>query len=144
MDTYRNSTAKIDERILELNAPPPAPPPPDDLPLFSDAPDPADADPGNNQSAGKRLSGKTTKGNKWLRSARVMGALGLRRTKGYLSSQYRGVASKRGSMRAQVAVAHSILNAIRHHLSRAIPCDSQARRTPPASRASGPPRSVSG
>ena len=77
--------------------------------------------PGNNESAGKRLSGKTTKGNKWLRSALVMAARGLLRTKGYLMSQYKRIAARRGKMRAQVAVAHSILNAIWHMLARNVP-----------------------
>lgn len=76
--------------------------------------------PGNNESGGVRKSGRATKGNKWLRSALVMAARGLRRTKGYLKTQYQRVSRRRGSMRAQLAVAHSILTAIWHMLTHGV------------------------
>ncbi|GAX90077.1 IS110 family transposase [Effusibacillus lacus] len=66
--------------------------------------------PGQNESAGKRKSGKTRKGNKRLRSALVEAARAAARTKNtYLSSQYHRIAARRGANRAAVAVAHSIL-----------------------------------
>lgn len=66
--------------------------------------------PGNNESAGKRKSGKTTKGNRWLRRCLSQAAWAASRTKDtYLSAQFRQIARRRGSKRAIVAVAHTIL-----------------------------------
>jgi len=66
--------------------------------------------PGNNESAGKRKSGKTTKGNKSLRTTLVNSARSAAKTKDtYLSAQYRRIASRRGGNRAAVAVGHTIL-----------------------------------
>jgi transposase len=74
--------------------------------------------PGNRESAGKRLSGKTRKGNKWLRAALVEAAHGAARTKGtYLAAQYRRLAARRGKKRAAVAVGHSLLTIIYHVLT---------------------------
>lgn len=76
--------------------------------------------PGNNESAGKRTSGRTTHGNKWLKSALVMAARSASRTKTYLASQYRRIAARRGRMRAQIAVAHTVLKSIWYMLSRGV------------------------
>lgn len=66
--------------------------------------------PGNNESAGKRKSGKTTKGNKSLRTTLVLAARAAAKSKNtYLSAQYRRIAARRGGNRAAVAVGHSIL-----------------------------------
>jgi transposase len=66
--------------------------------------------PGNHQSAGKRRSGKTRKGNRWLRTALVEAATGAGRARDtYLSAQYHRLAARRGKKKAAVAVAHSIL-----------------------------------
>jgi transposase len=66
--------------------------------------------PGNNESAGKRLSGRTTKGNQALANALTQAAWAASHTKNtYLSAQYRRIAARRGRKRAIVAVAHSIL-----------------------------------
>jgi transposase len=66
--------------------------------------------PGNHESAGKRTSGKTRKGNRFLRTTLVQAAHAAARTKHtYLSAQYRRLASRRGKKRAIMAVAHSIL-----------------------------------
>ena len=66
--------------------------------------------PGNDESAGKRRSGKTAKGNKWLRRTLTQAAwAATRRKRGYLSAQYRRLASRRGKNRAIVAVGHTIL-----------------------------------
>lgn len=75
--------------------------------------------PGNNESAGKRRSGKTPPGNKALRKALVQAAQAASRTKNtYLSAQYHHLAARRGKKRAKVAVAHSIIVIIYHMLSR--------------------------
>jgi len=74
--------------------------------------------PGNHQSAGKRYSGKTRKGNPWLRRALVEAAHAAAHTKRtYLSAQYHRLAGRRGKKKAIVAVAHSIL-VIAYHLLR--------------------------
>jgi transposase len=66
--------------------------------------------PGNHESAGKRGSGKTRKGHRFLRTTLVQAAHAAARTKGtYLNAQYRRLASRRGKKRAMMAVAHSIL-----------------------------------
>jgi transposase len=78
--------------------------------------------PGQNESAGKRISGKTRKGNKKLRSTLVEAAKAAARTKGtYLSSQYHRIAARRGANRATVAVAHSILSMAYYILKRRQP-----------------------
>jgi len=72
--------------------------------------------PGNNESAGKRRSGKTTKGNKALCSALNQAAHAAARTKNtYLSAQYRRLAARRGKKKAIVALEHTIL-VIAYHL----------------------------
>lgn len=65
--------------------------------------------PGNNQSAGKRLSGRIRQGNHALRAGLVQAAHAATRTKTYLSSQYHRLAGRRGKKRALLAVAHSII-----------------------------------
>ena len=73
--------------------------------------------PGNNESAGKRKSGKTTKGNRWLGSALSQSAWAAARKKdSYFQAQYRRLAGRRGKKRAIVAVAHSLLTIIYHML----------------------------
>ena len=72
--------------------------------------------PGNHESAGKRTSGKTRKGNRALRTALVEAAKAAGRTRQtYLSAQYHRLAPRRGRNKAAVAVAHSIL-IISYHL----------------------------
>jgi transposase len=74
--------------------------------------------PGNNESAGKRYSGKTRKGSPWLRACLVQVAHAAARTKGtYLAAQYRRLAARRGRAKAAVAVAHSILIIVYHVLT---------------------------
>lgn len=69
--------------------------------------------PSNNESAGKRKSGRTGHGNPWLRSILVQVAWAAARTKGsYLSAMYHRLAARRGSKRAIIAVAHAILTVI--------------------------------
>jgi transposase len=72
--------------------------------------------PGNDESAGKRRSGKTRPGNKPLRSALTQAAQAAAHTKKtYLAAQYRRLAGRRGKKKAIIAVAHSIL-VIAYHL----------------------------
>lgn len=74
--------------------------------------------PGNNESAGKRRSGKTRKGSPWLRALLVEAAYAAGRTKNtYLGAQYRRLAGRKGKKRAAIAVGHSIL-VIAYHLLR--------------------------
>ena len=72
--------------------------------------------PGQDESAGKRRSGKTRKGNRWLRTALVEAAQAARRTKTYLAAQFRRLMPRRGIKKAAVAVAHSILRIVYHLL----------------------------
>jgi transposase len=72
---------------------------------------------GNRESAGKRQSGKTRKGNRWLRTTLVQVAWAASHTKNtYLSAQYRRLAGRRGKKRALVALGHTILVIIYHLL----------------------------
>jgi transposase len=75
--------------------------------------------PGNNESAGKRKSGKTRKGSRSLRVALVQAAWAATHTKGtYLSAQYRRLVKRKGRKKALVAVGHSLLVMIYHILER--------------------------
>lgn len=75
--------------------------------------------PGNHESAGKRKSGKTRKGSRWLRRALCQAAWAASHTKEtYLREQYRRLLRRRGKKRALVAVAHSILAIAWHLLKR--------------------------
>lgn len=75
--------------------------------------------PGNNESAGKRKSGKTPKGNRWLRGALGEAAWAASHKKNtYLATQFRRLAARRGKKRAIVALSHTLLVAIYHMLRR--------------------------
>lgn len=72
--------------------------------------------PGNNESAGKRKSGRTTKGSRYLRAALVQAAWAASHQKGtYLAAQYQRLVKRKGAKKALVAVGHSIL-VIAYHL----------------------------
>ena len=78
--------------------------------------------PGNCQSAGRRKHGKTTKGNKPLKTILTQCAKSARSVKGsYFSAQYQRIAARRGKNRATLAVAHSMLIAIYHMLKNSAP-----------------------
>lgn len=73
--------------------------------------------PGNNQSGGKRRSGYSGKGNRWLKATLVDSAWCAVRTRNsYFSALYHRLAARRGKKRAQLAVAHSLLVTIYHLL----------------------------
>jgi transposase len=74
--------------------------------------------PGNDKSAGKRRSGKTRNGSKWLDFALEESAMAAIRVKGHcLEAQYRRLKPRRGHKRALGAVKHSILTANWHMLA---------------------------
>ncbi|MBV9544522.1 MAG: IS110 family transposase, partial [Chloroflexi bacterium] len=73
--------------------------------------------PGNNESAGKRKSGRIRRGSPWLRTTLVVAAhAAVRANDTYLSAQLRRLAARRGAKKASVAVAHSILAIVWHLL----------------------------
>jgi transposase len=70
----------------------------------------AGVSPGNNESAGKRRSGRSTPGNKWLKAILTESAWSASRSKGtYLKARYQRLAARRGKKRAALAVGHTIL-----------------------------------
>jgi transposase len=72
--------------------------------------------PGNDESAGKRRTGTTRKGDQWLRAALIEAAQAAGRSRGtYLGAQYHRLAARRGKKKALVAVGHTIL-VIAYHL----------------------------
>ena len=74
--------------------------------------------PGNNESAGKRKSGRTPPGNKTLKSTLTQCAKSARKNKNsFFSAQYSRLVTHRGKNRATMAVAHSMLIAIYFVLS---------------------------
>jgi len=75
--------------------------------------------PGNEESAGKRIRNRTTKGNRWLRRALTEAAWAASHAKGsYFQAQFRRLAARRGKKRALIAVGHSMLTVF-YHLLRA-------------------------
>ena len=78
--------------------------------------------PGNTESGGKRLSGKTRKDNRWLRQVLIEIAHVASKTKDtYLAAQYRRIAARRGKKRALVALGHTMLVIIYYILPRRQP-----------------------
>ncbi len=66
--------------------------------------------PGNDESAGKRRSGRTRHGNRWLRAALVQSSWAVSRSRQtYASAQYGRLARRRGRKKACVAVGHTLL-----------------------------------
>ncbi|HEY7127669.1 MAG TPA: IS110 family transposase [Ktedonobacterales bacterium] len=74
--------------------------------------------PGNKESGGKRLSGRTRKGSPWLRTALVEAAHAATHSKDcYLTAQYQRLATRRGGKKATIAVGHTLLIIIYHLLA---------------------------
>jgi len=74
--------------------------------------------PGNNESAGKRKSGKTCKGNKTLKKTMVQCATAaINKIDSYFYAQYQRLVVRKGRKKAIVAVAHTMLIAVYHVLS---------------------------
>lgn len=77
--------------------------------------------PGNNESAGKRKNARTRKGNNLLRSTLIICAHSAVRNKtSYFYAQFQRISTRRGTKRAYVAVAHSMLIAIYHILNEGV------------------------
>lgn len=77
--------------------------------------------PGNNESAGKRKSGQTTKGSQYLRTALVEAAWAATRAKGtFLAAKYYRLVKRMGKKKALVAVAHGMLRVVYHLLCRRV------------------------
>ncbi len=66
--------------------------------------------PGNNESAGKRLSGRTRPGSPWLRTTLVQAAWAATRKKdSYFRAQFQRLKRRHPAKKAVFAVAHSLL-----------------------------------
>lgn len=74
--------------------------------------------PGHNESAGKRKSSKSKKGNKYLKSALVEAAQSVRGSKNYLGAMYRRTAGRKGQKKAAIVVAHAMLRIAYYLLTR--------------------------
>lgn len=72
--------------------------------------------PGNNESAGKKYSSRTTKGNKYLKTTLVEAAWAATRSKvnPLLADKHRKIAMRRGQRKATIAIGHKILTAAYH------------------------------
>lgn len=68
--------------------------------------------PGNNESAGKKKSGRTRKGNAVLRHLLCECANGAIRTASVFHDKYRGLVVRRGHKKAIVAIAHKMIRTI--------------------------------
>jgi transposase len=74
--------------------------------------------PGNNESAGKRKSGKTRKGNAIVRYILCECANAARNTKSSLAAKYRSLMARKSHKKAIVAIAHKLIRIIYFMLSR--------------------------
>ena len=78
--------------------------------------------PGNNESAGKKMSSRITHGNKSLKTALVEAAWSATRMKaGWLKEKFKKLSARRGKKRALIAIAHKILIAAYHILKYGVP-----------------------
>ena len=96
--------------------------------------------PGNNESAGRQRSGRTRKGNVWLRTALVQAAQAAAHMKHTaLPARYRRIAARRGAKKAVIALAHTLLVIAYHVISRRQPYhelgEEYLQRTDPEARA---------
>lgn len=77
--------------------------------------------PGNNELAGKRKSGQTTKGRQYLRTALVEAAWAATRAKGtFLAAKYYRLVKRVGKKKALVAEAHGMVRVVSHLLRRRV------------------------
>jgi transposase len=81
--------------------------------------------PGNNESAGKRRSGRTGKGNRYLRRILVQCAWAARKTPTFLGRTFRRLEGRLGKKKAAVAIAHKILVLVYHLLAEGTYYDEQ-------------------
>lgn len=75
--------------------------------------------PGNNESAGKRKTGKTRRGNRHLKRILVECAWAARKTDSFLGRSFRKLQTRIGGKKAAVAIGHKILVIIFHLLNEA-------------------------
>lgn len=74
------------------------------------------------ESAGKKMSSRIRKGNKYLKATLVECArAAIRNKQSYLYSRYQRIAERRGGKRALIAIAHTMLTAIYHMLKEKVP-----------------------
>lgn len=74
------------------------------------------------ESAGKKMSSRIRKGNKYLKACLAECArAAIRNKQSYLYSRYQRIAARRGGKRALIAIAHTILIAIYHMLKEKVP-----------------------
>lgn len=74
--------------------------------------------PGNHESAGKRKSGKTRKGNTTVRYLLCEAANAARRTLTVFKAKYQGLVVRRGHNKAIVAIAHKLIRTLYVMLTR--------------------------
>ena len=65
--------------------------------------------PGNHETGGKQLSGRTRQGNRWAKTVLIQAAHAAAHTQTYLGEQYRRISARRGRKKAAMAVGHCIL-----------------------------------
>ncbi len=65
--------------------------------------------PGNHETGGKQLSGRSRQGNRWAKTVLIQAAHAAGHTQTYLGEQYRRISARRGAKKAAMAVGHSIL-----------------------------------
>ena len=82
--------------------------------------------PGNNESAGKRKSGRTAHGNSFIRSILCECANAARMTRSTLAAKYRSLMVRKSHKKSIIAVAHKMIRLIYLMLSRRQPYIDQA------------------
>ena len=85
--------------------------------------------PGNDESAGKRRSGKTRQGNRWLRGVLTQtGWAAAASKKAIFRGRFQRIKLRRGGQRAVIAVAHAQLIAIYWAVRNGTPYPEQVER----------------
>ncbi|AGA32105.1 transposase [Thioalkalivibrio nitratireducens DSM 14787] len=77
--------------------------------------------PGNHESAGKRKSGRTRKGNAWVRRLLCEFAQAASRTRCALKDKFSALSIRKGHKRSIVALAHKLLRIVYAMLNHAAP-----------------------
>lgn len=93
-----------------------------DMSVYGDAPHLASwagLCPGNRESGGKRMSGRTRKANRYVRRAMCQAAWAATHTKNtYLSAFYRRIQMRKGAPKAVLALAHHLITIVYNVLAR--------------------------
>ena len=77
--------------------------------------------PGNHESAGKRRTGRTIPGNRYVRALLCEIAWAAIRTTSQFKSRYQALVIRRGTKKAIIAIAHKVLKTVFVVLSRQVP-----------------------